>query len=301
MRGMGYWVWGTGNVPYALPCLPAGSTLHPTPFPMWSSLPSHLSPYIFQTPWFSLHWYGLMYVVAYGIIYFLAVDRIKRERFSITKNQLIDIMTWTIVGLAIGARLFYVIFYDASYYFAHPLEIILPIRDGVLVGFSGLSYHGGLIGIILAVYIYGRKNRVSLWKISDLLIPCIPLGYFFGRIGNFINGELYGRVTSMPWGMVFPSDPNHLLRHPSQLYEAGLEGLVLFAILWSLRKTLSGPRLLSVYLAGYAIARIIVEHFREPDPQLGFIFGNITMGQLLSAGMVFVAGYLWNKKYDTKH
>jgi phosphatidylglycerol:prolipoprotein diacylglycerol transferase len=240
-----------------------------------------------------------MYVVAYLVIYALATYRIKSEKISITKSQLIDVMTWTIVGLAIGARLFYVVFYDASYYLAHPLEVIIPIRDGALVGFSGLSYHGGLIGIILAVYLYGRKHRISLWKIGDLLIPCIPLGYFFGRIGNFINGELYGRATSMPWGMVFPADSDHLVRHPSQLYEAGLEGLALFAILWPLRKKLSGPRLLAVYLAGYAVARIIVECFREPDPQLGFLFVGITMGQLLSAGMIIVAGYLWNKKYDT--
>lgn len=236
-----------------------------------------------------------MYVVAFCVIYALAIFRIKREGFSITKNQVIDIMTWAIVGLAIGARLFYVVFYDASYYLAHPLEVILPIRDGVLVGFSGLSYHGGLIGIILAVYLYAHKYRVSLWKISDILIPCIPLGYFFGRIGNFINGELYGRATSMPWGMIFPADPDRLVRHPSQLYEAGLEGLMLFAVLWALRKTLHGPRLLAIYLAGYAIARIIVECFREPDPQLGFLFGGMTMGQLLSVGMVIVAGYLWRK------
>lgn len=263
---------------------------------IWTHLPSSLSPYIFQTPWFSLHWYGLMYVVAYVVIYFLSIYRIKAEKINITKNQVIDVLTWSVVGLAIGARLGYVLFYDASYYSSHLLEIILPFRNGQLVGFNGLSYHGGLVGSIVAIAWYCKKNKISLWSVSDLLIPCIPLGYFFGRLGNFINGELYGRATSMPWGMIFPLDAQGLLRHPSQLYEAGLEGIVLFLILWFLRKKIHGPRLLAIYLAGYAIARMIVEQFREPDPQLGFIFGSLTMGQILSLGMIFVAGFLWVRK-----
>jgi phosphatidylglycerol:prolipoprotein diacylglycerol transferase len=262
----------------------------------FSSIPSHLSPYLFQTPWFSLHWYGLMYVVAYTVIYFLAVYRITHEGFEIKKEHVLNLLTWSVLGLAIGARLFYVVFYDPVYFIDHPLDIILPVRDGMLVGFSGLSYHGGLIGIILAIFLYCRAHHLRLWTVGDLLIPCIPLGYFFGRIGNFINGELYGRPTSVPWAMVFPSDPQGLLRHPSQLYEAGLEGLLLFAILWLVRKHIHGPRLLAIYLAGYALARIFVEQFRQPDPQLGFIFGSLTMGQLLSVGMIVTSVWLWRKK-----
>lgn len=242
-----------------------------------------------------------MYVIAYLVIYALAIYRIKTEKIRITKDQVIDILTWSVVGLAVGARLFYVLFYDLGYYSNHLLEIILPFRDGKLVGFSGLSYHGGLVGSVLAIWLCGKKHQISLWKISDLLIPCIPLGYFFGRLGNFINGELYGRVTTMPWGMVFPSDSQNLLRHPSQLYEAGLEGIVLFLVLWFLRKKIQGPRLLAIYLAGYATARMFVEQFREPDPQLGFIFAGITMGQLLSLGMVFASGVLWFYRYQAKN
>lgn len=259
----------------------------------WTHLPDYFSPYIFQTPWFSLHWYGLMYVLAFTVIYSLALYRIRKEKIAITKNQLIDILTWGLVGLAVGARLFYVLVYDPAYYAMHPLEAIIPFRNGELVGFSGLSYHGGLIGIILAIWLYCRRQHLRLWTVSDLLIPCIPLGYFFGRLGNFINGELYGRATSVPWGMVFPSDPQGLLRHPSQLYEAGLEGLLLFMVLWIFRRRIRGPRLLAVYLAGYAITRMIAESFRQPDPQLGFVLGALTMGQILSAGMILAAGVLW--------
>lgn len=262
-------------------------------FMSWSSIPSYLSPYIFQTPWFSLHWYGLMYVIAFVVIYALAAYRIKTESIKITTSQVIDVLTWGLIGLAIGARLGYVLIYDPVYYASHLLEIIIPIRDGQLVGFSGLSYHGGLIGIIAAISLYCHRRGIKLWLMSDLLVPCIPLGYFFGRIGNFINGELYGRETTMPWGMVFPSDPQGLLRHPSQLYEAGLEGLLLFGILWLLRKRLHGPRLLAAYLIGYAAARILSEQFRMPDPQIGFLFFGMTMGQLLSFGMVLAAGFLW--------
>lgn len=232
-----------------------------------------------------------MYVIAFSVIYALASYRIKKEGMHVTRTQVVDILTWGLVGLAIGARLLYVLVYDPSYYAVHLLEVIIPVRDGVLVGFSGLSYHGGLIGIICAIWMYCRKHHLRLWDVSDLLIPCIPLGYFFGRLGNFINGELYGRVTTMPWGMVFPSDAQGLLRHPSQLYEAGLEGLVLFGILWVLRKRLHGPKLLATYLIGYAVARMIAESFRQPDPQIGFLAFGFTMGQLLSFGMV-LAGFI---------
>ena len=243
-----------------------------------------------------------MYVVAYVVIYFLVIYRLKTEKILITKEQVVDVLTWSVLGLAIGARLFYVIFYDPSYYVIHPLEIILPFHNGQLVGFSGLSYHGGLIGIILALWMCCSSKKLKLWTVGDLFIPCIPLGYFFGRLGNFINGELYGRATTVPWAMIFPSDPQGLLRHPSQLYEAGLEGLVLFMVLWSLRKKIHGPRMLALYLAGYALARIFVEQFRQPDPQLGFIFGSLTMGQLLSTGMIIVAIWLWFMKVkDTKN
>ncbi|MBD3250901.1 prolipoprotein diacylglyceryl transferase [Candidatus Uhrbacteria bacterium] len=268
----------------------------------WQHLPEHLSPYILHTPWFSLHWYGLMYAFAYILIYLVARYRMKKESFTITPEQLVGAMTWSVVGLAVGARLFYVLFYEPSYYLAHPFQIIWPFgADGSLQGISGLSYHGGLLGIILSVILYCKKKKIRIWELSDLLVPVIPLGYTFGRIGNFINGELYGRVTDVPWAMVFPRDPERALRHPSQLYEAALEGLLIFIFLWSVRKKVRGPQMLGLYLLLYAAARIIVEFFREPDPQLGFIVAGVTMGQVLSAAMM-IGGVvlLFTKKHRLK-
>ena len=254
---------------------------------MWQHLPQYLSPYILQTPWFSLHWYGLMYAVAYVVIFLLVLYRLKHERFSVTKEQVIGVMTWSIVGLAVGARLFYVLFYEPGYYLAHPMEIVWPFGSGgELKGISGLSYHGGLVGIIVSVLLFCKKNKICVWDIGDLFLPAIPLGYTFGRIGNFINGELYGRVTDMSWGMYFPRDATGFLRHPSQLYEAFFEGVVIFVVLWTLRKRIRGPMLLGLYLILYALARFIAEYFREPDPQLGFIISSLTMGQIFSIVMI---------------
>lgn len=255
----------------------------------WSSLPSHLSPYLLETPWFRIHWYGFMYVVGYATVYLLARWRMKRESFAITHEQLESAMTWSLLGLAVGARLFYVVFYDASYYLAHPLEIVWPFHDGALVGFAGLSYHGGLIGIIATLLIWCRVRGVRPQTLADLLIPIIPLGYAFGRLGNFLNGELYGRPSDVPWAMIFPNDPLQLPRHPSQLYEALLEGVVLFLVLWVLRKRIRGWKMLALYLIGYGGMRWISEVFRQPDAQIGQLFLYFTMGQILSSVMV-IAG-----------
>lgn len=260
---------------------------------MWQHLPEKVSPYILETPWFRLHWYGFMYVAAYVVIYILARYRMKTERFAITRDQLLGVMTWSIIGLAVGARLFYVLFYDPVYFFAHPHQIIWPFgAQGDFTGIAGFSYHGGLVGIIIAVLFYCNKRRIRVWELVDFLIPIIPLGFTFGRIGNFINGELYGRVTSMPWGMYFPRDPSGLLRHPSQLYEACLEGVLLFVLLWTVRMRVRGPKMLALYLIGYAVVRFFVEFFREPDPQLGLIFGPFTMGQVFSFFMAAGAALL---------
>jgi len=263
-----------------------------------SSIPSHISPYLIHTPWLSIRWYGAMYIVALAVMYALASWRIKHEknddgsfRFTITKDQLIDAMMWGFIGLLIGARLVYVLIYDPVFYLAHPLQIIWPYDNGVFVGIAGFAFHGGLIGTIAGLLLFCKKYRINPWALGDLVIPCVPIAYFFGRIGNFLNGELYGRITSVPWAMRFPGDVQAALRHPSQLYEAGLEGLVCFGILWSLRKRIKGAKLLGSYLCSYAIARMIVEYFREPDPQIGFLFGSLTMGQVLS-GLMLVAGVI---------
>jgi phosphatidylglycerol:prolipoprotein diacylglycerol transferase len=195
-----------------------------------------------------------------------------------------------ILGLIVGARLGYVLFYNFSYYLRHPLEIILPIsfsNSVTFTGISGMSYHGGLIGVIFATWLYVRKAKLDWWSIVDLYIPAIPLGYTFGRLGNFINGELYGRVTTSSIGMYFPLAPTKELRHPSQLYEAFFEGIFLFAILWSIRKIkMPNGAMLALYLIGYGTVRFFIEYFREPDAHIGFVFLSFSMGQILCSLMI---------------
>jgi phosphatidylglycerol:prolipoprotein diacylglycerol transferase len=194
------------------------------------------------------------------------------------------------LGLIIGARLGYVVFYNFSYYLEHPLEIILPFSfsNGItFTGISGMSYHGGLIGAIVAGWLYVRRAGLNWWDGVDLYAPVVPLGYTFGRLGNFINGELYGRVTTSSVGMYFPLDPGRQLRHPSQLYEAFFEGIFLFAVLWSIRR-IKAPRgaMLAFYLIGYGVIRFCIEYFRQPDDHLGFVFLSFSMGQILCAAMI---------------
>ncbi len=237
-----------------------------------------------------------MYIVAFGCTYFLVLHRLRHEdRFDVSRQQVNDLTTYAILGLMIGARLGYVVFYNLSYFARHPLEIILPFEfsDGItFTGISGMSYHGGLIGALAAGWLYVRKSGIRFTDVLDLYLPAIPLGYTFGRLGNFINGELFGRVTTAPIGMYFPLAPSRQLRHPSQLYEAFFEGIVLFAVMWSLRKV-KAPRgaMLAFYLVGYGLARFFIEFFREPDAHLGFVLLSFSMGQLLCCGMI-VGGML---------
>jgi phosphatidylglycerol:prolipoprotein diacylglycerol transferase len=242
-----------------------------------------------------------MYIVAFAITFLLVLYRVKREdRFEITSDQVKDLTTYMIIGLVIGARLGYVVFYNLAYYLQHPLEIILPFSfsNGVtFTGISGMSYHGGLIGVILVTWLYTRKAGLDWWSVVDLYIPAIPLGYTFGRLGNFINGELYGRVTTSSIGMYFPMAKAGELRHPSQLYEAFFEGIFLFAILWSIRKIkIPKGAMLAIYLIGYGTVRFCIEFFRQPDAQIGFVFLSFSMGQILCslmiAGGVFLYFYL---------
>jgi phosphatidylglycerol:prolipoprotein diacylglycerol transferase len=201
-------------------------------------------------------------------------------------------MILAMVCLLVGGRLGYVLFYNFPYFLANPIDIISPFdfSGGVhYTGITGMSFHGALIGVFLAFTYYCRKNKINLWRFTDLFAPAIPLGYTFGRIGNFLNGELYGRVTSVPWGMYFPLDETHQLRHPSQMYEAFFEGIVLFIILWNLRRFRVFDGFITVmYLIGYGIIRFFIEFVREPDAQLGFILGPLTMGQILC--LIMIAG-----------
>jgi phosphatidylglycerol:prolipoprotein diacylglycerol transferase len=205
----------------------------------------------------------------------------------------------------LGGRLGYVLFYNLGYYLRHPLEIIFPFEfSGGLrfVGISGMSYHGGAIAVLIAALIFCRKRGIDFWRLADLFSSVIPLGYTFGRIGNFINGELYGRATDVPWGMIFPLDPKRMLRHPSQLYEAFFEGIVLFALLWAVRKKFSATGLLfALYISGYGAVRFFIEFFREPDVQLGLVLGPFSMGQLLCLLMIMsgAAVYIFRRNAAT--
>ncbi|MEW6672310.1 MAG: prolipoprotein diacylglyceryl transferase [Thermodesulfobacteriota bacterium] len=257
----------------------------------WQHLPEKMDPVIFRIGPIKPQYYGLMYIVAFAITFFLVTFRLKREaRFQASREQVVDLTTYMVLGLIVGARLGYVLFYNLSYYLRHPLEIVLPFdfSSGItFVGISGMSYHGGLIGVVLASWLYIRRTDLDFREMVDLYVPVIPLGYTFGRIGNFINGELYGRITSAPIGMFFPQAPSPELRHPSQLYEAFFEGIFLFIVLWNLRK-LKGPRgaMLAYYLFGYGAVRFFIEYFRQPDAHLGFVWLSFSMGQILCALMM---------------
>jgi phosphatidylglycerol:prolipoprotein diacylglycerol transferase len=257
----------------------------------WQHLPEKMNPVLFQIGGFRLHYYGLMYLVAFAVVYLLAGYRIKCEkRFRISVDEIQNLMIFMMIGVIIGGRLGYVIIYNPVYYLKHPLEIVLPFNfsNGItFTGISGMSFHGGLIGVLVSIWYFNRKTGFNFWDITDLFAPIVPLGYTFGRIGNFINGELYGRITTAPIGMHFPQAPGPNLRHPSQLYEAFFEGIILFIVLWNLRKVRT-PKgaMLSFYLIGYGLARFFIEYYRQPDPQLGFVFMSFSMGQLLCSAMI---------------
>jgi len=240
----------------------------------------NIDPILVKLGPIQVSWYGLMYVFGFLASYLLVRYQMKKKDFGVSKLDVENLYFYLILGLVIGARLGYVLFYDLKMYLADPLEIFA-------IWHGGMSFHGGLIGVLLVGILFSWKNKKSFWKIADLFIVTAPIGLGFGRIGNFINGELYGRVTQVPWAMIFPTDKDLLPRHPSQLYESALEGCVLFLILWFLKdKKLPTGGLLAVFLSLYGLFRFFVELFREPDPQLGFILGPFTMGQTLSAFMI---------------
>ncbi len=224
-------------------------------------------------------WYGLMYVLGFLLSYLIVRYRVRKKDFGISLAEVENLYFYLILGLIIGARLGYAIFYDPWVYFSRPLEIFA-------VWHGGMSFHGGAAGVVLVGILFCRRYRKSFWKLADLFIITVPIGLGLGRIGNFINGELYGRVTDVPWGMVFPNG-GPLPRHPSQLYESALEGGVLFLILWTLKdKKYPDGTLLAIFLFLYGVFRFFVEFFREPDAQLGFVLGPFSMGQVLCAFMI---------------
>lgn len=272
----------------------------------WQHLPSQISPTLFSIGSFQLRYYSLMYLVAFAVVYLLLAYRIKRREIKFTTDMMQDYMVWAMIGLIVGGRLGYALFYNFSYYMSHPLEIIMPFdfSNGFrFVGLSGMSYHGGLIGVLLVTIYFCRKRQINWWQFGDWLCAAAPLGYMFGRFGNFLNGELWGRVTTAPWGMYFPMDATGSLRHPSQLYEALFEGLFLFVVLWGLRKRSPFDGfLIGLYVFGYGLVRFIIEFFREPDAHLGFVLGFNTMGQVLCTLMMLagIAVMLWRRQVSKR-
>lgn len=258
----------------------------------WQHLPTHMNPVLFQIGGFRIQYYGLMYLIAFGVTYALVSYRIntEKDRFQISKEQNESLATHMILGVVIGGRLGYVLFYNLSYYARHPLEIIIPFdfSNGItFTGISGMSYHGGLMGVIFFSWLFAAKNKLKFKELADLYAPAAPLGYTFGRLGNFINGELYGRVTDSAVGMYFPIANDHQLRHPSQLYEAFFEGIFLFAILWAIKKRvrLKGA-MLALYIIGYGSVRFFIEFFRQPDAHIGFVYLFFSAGQILCIFMI---------------
>ena len=230
----------------------------------------------------AIRWYGLMYLVAFAVSYGLGrlrIARAKPERITIT--ALDDLLFFCVLGVVLGGRLGYVLFYKPAFYFSNPLEILF-------VWHGGMSFHGGFLGVLLALWWVARKHGVRWITLTDFFAPLAPLAFAAGRIGNFINGELYGRVTDMPWGMLFRG-AGPLPRHPSQLYHFALEGVLLFAILWIYS---AKPRpvgaVSGAFLLGYGVFRFTVEYFREPDDFLGLLALNLSMGQWLSAPMILI-------------
>lgn len=261
----------------------------------WQHLPEHINPVAFTVGSFTLTYYALSYVLGFGIVYLLVLYRLKSERWEYSTGTVQDCFLYCGFGALIGGRLGYVVLHNFRYFLSNPLKIICPFDfgDGIhYVGISGMAYYGALIGIVLVSVAFCHIRRINYLHFTDLFLPAIPLGYTFGRLGNFVNGEFYGRITSMPWGMYFPSDPLQQLRHPSQLYEAFFEGIFLFVILWSLRKKKYFDGFISgMYLIGYGFFRFFIEFARQPDHKSGLIFGFLTIGQLfcllmISAGII---------------
>lgn len=240
-------------------------------YPRFDPVALHIGP-------LSVRWYGLMYLIGFAAAWLLGRHRAKRPASTWTALQVDDLITYAVLGVVAGGRLGYMLFYDFPTLLSDPLSL-------VKVWQGGMSFHGGFVGVAVTVWLFCRKTGKSFREVADFTTPLVPIGLLAGRIGNFINGELWGKVTTMPWGMVFP-DPRAGLspRHPSQLYEAGLEGLALFCIVWFYSaKPRPAGAVAGVFCIFYAIFRWVIELFRMPDPQLGYLaLGWLTMGQLLS-------------------
>ena len=249
-----------------------------------------LDPVALQLGPFAIHWYGLMYLLAFALVLVLGRWRIKHQPWTGWTNKMLDdALFYGVLGVILGGRLGYILFYKPGDFLAHPLDIF-KVWEG------GMSFHGGFLGVILAMALFARSRKLRWLSVTDFIAPLVPLGLATGRLGNFINGELWGRPTDLPWGMVFPQAADGIARHPSQLYQFAGEGLLLFAIVWvfALKPRAVGA-VSAVFLIGYGVLRFLAEFTREPDSFLGLLGLGLSMGQWLSLPMI-VAGiwmYRW--------
>jgi len=253
----------------------------------------HIDPVALHLGPVDIHWYGIMYLLGFVLSWSLLRHRaIARGLF--TTEQVSDLIFYGAVGVILGGRIGYMVFYDFPDLIQHPLYLF-KIWQG------GMSFHGGFLGVVLAMCFYAKKSQCSVYELTDFIAPVVPLGLAAGRLGNFINGELWGRVTTVHWGMVFPR-AGQLPRHPSQLYEFAMEGIILFVVLWGYSAK-PRPKLAvsALFLIGYGICRIIAECFRQPDIQYGYLaWGWLTMGQVLSFPMVLLGIWLFGWSYRRK-
>ncbi len=262
----------------------------------WNHIYENFNPVAFSLFGLKVHWYGMMYVLALLFALYVAKWLVKKDKIDMQGAVLDDFFIWVEVGVILGARLGYILFYDPNTleYLSHPWNIFNPFVNGEFVGIRGMSYHGALMGFMLGAYLYARKVGVNFWFLMDRVGIAVPIGYFFGRVGNFLNQELVGRETTLadtPWGIYVDG----VLRHPSQLYEAFLEGILIFVVLYLFRKkmTFTGSIALT-YGAMYGLGRFIAEFWRAPDVQIGYVLGTdwLTQGQVMSLSMAILA-VLW--------
>ena len=256
----------------------------------------HINPVALQLGPLAVHWYGLTYLAAFGLFFFLASLRLKHQPYAAitgagawSRQDIEDILFLGVMGVVIGGRIGYCLFYKPGYYLSHPLQI-LAVWQG------GMSFHGGLLGVLVSQAWFARSRQRPWLQVMDFIAPCVPTGLAAGRVGNFINGELWGRLSdpALPWGMVFPGSGSMLPRHPSQVYQFLMEGLLLFVLLWLYAR---GPRktgqVSGAFLVGYGMFRFIAEFFREPDDFLGILSLGLSMGQWLCVPMVLGGAALW--------
>jgi phosphatidylglycerol---prolipoprotein diacylglyceryl transferase len=245
-----------------------------------------IDPVLIKLGPIAIHWYGLMYLVGFGAAWLLGRWRVSHGLTRVTKVDLEDALFLSMLGAILGGRLGYVLFYKFSYYLNHPIEIFY-LWEG------GMSFHGGLLGVLFALWFVAIRRQYRFLELGDLIAPLVPLGLAAGRMGNFINGELWGRPSDLPWAMIFPAAQDGIARHPSQLYQFALEGVLLFAIVWifALKPRPIG-QVSGVFLMGYGVLRFIAEFAREPDAFLGLLAANLTMGQWLCIPMIIAGAVL---------